>query len=123
MSWFLLAVAGIGAVEVLLRLPLMRTVARFRSTLAKVSAVIRSEKISDHWKEKVVPTYALRLLRMTALTAACLLRVIAPFVFLFAVAEAVAIPFYEFAVSPTSLLFTSILALGYSTLRFASARS
>ena len=123
MPWLLAAIASIGAVEVILRLPLMRTIGRFRSTLSMVSSVIGSTKISDHWKEKVVPIYALRLLRLTALTAAYMLLVFVHFIVLFVVAAAAGIPFFEFTLSLTGLLFTSIMALCYSTLRFASVKN
>ena len=55
----------IGCVEII-------SIANFRSkTIAilklvnKVTRIIKSYRISDHWKEKVIPFYALRMLRIS----------------------------------------------------------
>jgi hypothetical protein len=117
MPWLFAAVAGIGAVEVLLRLPLARTFDRVRRTVDKVLRVIRSERISDHWKERTVPVYAARLLGLTLLTALQLLAILLPMLVLAALAAAARIPFLEFALSMVGLVFTSAVAAAYAGVR------
>jgi len=55
----LAAVAGLAAAISLLRLlPLRPAVLSLRRTLRKSIATITSRRISDHWKERVLPSYA-----------------------------------------------------------------
>lgn len=48
----------ICAVELFARAPLYDTIAILLQYAGKSSRVIRSNRISDHWKEKVLPTYS-----------------------------------------------------------------
>ena len=51
----------ICGVELLSRAPLYETIVALLQYAKKSSHVIASRKISDHWKEKVLPTYSLRV--------------------------------------------------------------
>ena len=117
MSWLLAAVAGIAAVEVLLRLPLAETLVQYRQTVTKVQAVITSSRISDHWKEQAVPAYAVRLLGLTARTALYLLLVMLPVLVFIAIATAIDVPFLEFMLSLTGIVFMSAVAIAYARIR------
>lgn len=117
MSWLLAAVAGIAAVEVILRLPLAETLVRCRQTTSKVQSVITSARISDHWKEKVVPAYAIRLLGLSVRIALYLLLVMAPVLTFIAIATALGVPFLEFTLSLTGIVFMSVVALAYARIR------
>ena len=70
----------IVAVELFLRLPLGRQVGELSTVLRKVSRVLTSKAISDHWKEKVLLHYAgaiaLATLRIGAILAAVVLVVV-----------------------------------------------
>lgn len=57
----LLLLAAVLASEVLLRLPLLAQVRHIASVTRKSAATIRSSRISDHWKERVLPAYSLRM--------------------------------------------------------------
>jgi len=57
----LLLLAAVLASEVLLRLPLLAQARHIVSITRKSAATIRSSRISDHWKERVLPAYSLRM--------------------------------------------------------------
>ena len=62
--------------EIALRLPLNEAFAQFRKTSLQAFRVVRSMRISDHWKERVFPLYAANSLRLS-LTLMIYLAVIA----------------------------------------------
>jgi hypothetical protein len=58
-----LIVASILSIELFLRLKCMSYVNSVNRNTIKVFRVIFASKISDHWKEKMVPAYAFILLK------------------------------------------------------------
>lgn len=58
--WFWIAVipAAILVCELALRLPILDRLVRMRRSADRSMHVLRSARISDHWKEKVLPAYA-----------------------------------------------------------------
>ena len=58
MVYLAVSLITIVAVELFLRLPLARLVRELAAVLQKVTRVITSSAISDHWKEKVLLHYA-----------------------------------------------------------------
>ena len=56
-------VSCICGVELLIRAPLQDSLATLLRYAGKSSHVIRSSRISDHWKEKVLPAYSLTVAR------------------------------------------------------------
>jgi hypothetical protein len=113
------AVTGIGFVELMIRLPVFPTLAQLHATMTKAMAVIGSNTISDHWKEKVLPAYAARLFRLTMLMAIYLLAAFAPLFAVSAVAIALKVPFLEFAMSWVGIGLITIIAATYAKLRSA----
>jgi hypothetical protein len=57
----LLVAGAVVASEILVRLPLMRQVSVVAETAQRSSATVRSKRISDHWKQAVLPAYSLRI--------------------------------------------------------------
>lgn len=117
MQWLLAALAGIAFVELLLRLPFFSTLGKFRGILSRVSTVLRSDRISDHWKEKVLPRYAFAMLRATLIVAACLIAAFLPFLVFSAIGPMIGIPFFAFSMSWIGILFITLVALAYAKLR------
>lgn len=58
MVYLAVSLITIIAVELFLRLPLAQLVRELATVLQKVTRVISSSAISDHWKEKVLLRYA-----------------------------------------------------------------
>ena len=61
MDLALLVASAILATEIFLRLPLMDQVNIALRIARRSAATVRSKRISDHWKEKVLPAYSLRM--------------------------------------------------------------
>jgi hypothetical protein len=59
--WLLVVVAAVLASEAFLRLPLMARIKSVSVTSQKAMRVLKSARISDHWKERILPAYALRI--------------------------------------------------------------
>ena len=59
--WGLVVVAALLASEAFLRLPIMAKIVGVSANAQKAMKVVRSSRISDHWKERILPAYALRI--------------------------------------------------------------
>ena len=57
----LLATGAVVASELFLRLPLIRQVQDVLGTAKRSATTLRSKRISDHWKEVVLPAYSIRI--------------------------------------------------------------
>ncbi len=57
----LLVFAAVLVSELLLRLPLLAQVRHILAVTRKSAATIRSSRISDHWKERALPAYSVRM--------------------------------------------------------------
>jgi hypothetical protein len=118
MPWLLAGVAGVGFVELLMRLPILPRLAEFRATVFGALSVVRSVRISDHWKEKVLPRYALRLFRLTMVLAVYFGMAFVPFMALYLLSVATGVRFLEFAVSLAGILFVTVVSCAYAMVRF-----
>ncbi|MGC1429587.1 MAG: hypothetical protein WA822_13430 [Albidovulum sp.] len=58
MIWVFVLIAAALASEAFLRLPLLPVIRRVVATSQKSGRVLASKRISDHWKEKILPSYA-----------------------------------------------------------------
>lgn len=59
--WALVALASVGASEAFMRLPILSRVRKIAGYAAKSGRLLRSPHVSDHWKERILPVYALRI--------------------------------------------------------------
>ncbi|MEM6823831.1 MAG: hypothetical protein AAF566_01860 [Pseudomonadota bacterium] len=75
-----IAVATIAACEIALRSPLVRSLGQLTGTSRKAASVVSSGRVSDHWKERVLPAYALRIFSSSLWLLGCLLALAAPVV-------------------------------------------
>lgn len=123
MQWLLTGFATIGAVELMLKLPLPAILSGLQSIGGRVVHVITSQKISDHWKEIAVPAYALRIFLLTTKLAFLSAIVVLPFGLAYAVSILAGIPLLNFLSSMTGLLFSTGIAATYATLRIAGVRA
>ncbi len=76
MSVLLAILMSCVGVEIFLRLPIARSTAVMAQGGMHAGRIILSSRISEHWKEKVMPAYAARMARQT-LMLACLFGVFA----------------------------------------------
>lgn len=116
-SWFLVIGVSCLAAELFSRLPFEPVVARMARCGARAGWIISSRRISDHWKERVLPRYALRMAGHTLALTLCFaaLAAVAGGV-LFAVA-AIAPDAGRFLASAKGLAVTFVIATAYYLLR------
>lgn len=58
MTYLAVCLICVAAIELFIRLPFLKQVARLGEIGRKTSWVISSSRISDHWKEKVLQRYS-----------------------------------------------------------------
>jgi hypothetical protein len=121
MQWLFAALSSIAFVEVLARMPFFATLQNFRQIVSRVMALIRSDRISDHWKEKVLPRYAFAMLRATLVVGGCMIAAFLPFVAFAALAGALGVPLLALSLSWVGIVFITLVALGYAKARSALA--
>jgi len=80
MHWLRLILAAVLASELLLRLPLPETIRRANGAARKSARLLQSRRISDHWKEKMLPAYAMTIAANSLLFFALLCVVVLPVV-------------------------------------------
>lgn len=117
MTWLLLAIGTISTVEAFLRLPIMQRGHDLKILLLKIFRVVTSQKISDHWKEKVLLTYAWRLFSISLLLLMFLLISVAPFVVLASISEAFNFSVFDLASSLIGIIASSFVAICYALFR------
>ena len=61
MNGALLVVSAMLASEIFLRLPLMDQFSIIIDAARRSAATVRSRRISDHWKEMILPAYSARM--------------------------------------------------------------
>lgn len=121
--WALVVGAALLASEAFLHLPIMARIGAVSGYAQKAMRVLRSTRISDHWKERILPAYALRIGAGSAtffllLCAALLPVLIAGLIYpggLWAWSEAL--------MRPLVILVLCVVSLGYIWLRSKSAGS
>lgn len=65
MTIFLAILIACLGVEIFLRLPIAQSTAQMAGSGLRAGRVIMSRRISEHWKEKVMPSYAMAMARQT----------------------------------------------------------
>lgn len=108
-----LFVACVLSVELFLRLKLMSYVNSISRNSRRVFRVIMASNISDHWKEKMVPTYAFILLKSSLLIIGILFLIILVF-FSFTVLSS---NFLALLLSVTGIVAPIVISLIYLKLR------
>jgi len=79
MIHFFLLLVCILSVEVFLRLNFLSYIESILNVTKRVIYIIRQNNISDHWKEKIVPAYALRIMKYSLQILLILLLVMSLF--------------------------------------------
>ncbi len=117
MSWLLLSVCCIVFVEVVLRLDVAGQARAAGLIVSKATRTIRSPRISDHWKERVLPTYSLRLLTASFRLFATVLLALVPIMLATWLSGGQDSHFLQLALSWPGILGATGLAVAYATVR------
>ena len=103
----------IVSVEVFIRLKFLSLLDSILKVTRKVIHVIPEDNISDHWKEKVIPAYALRIMKYS-LQMLLILFLILSFFF---IADFFLNDFLIFTLSLIGIIESIVFAFGYVYLR------
>jgi hypothetical protein len=113
MIHLLLSLICILSVEVFIRLNFLSHLDSILKVTKRVTYVIPNNNISDHWKEKVIPAYALRIMRYSLQILLILLLILS----LFFVADYFFNDFLAFTFSLIGITESMVFAFGYVYLR------
>ncbi|MEM9435139.1 MAG: hypothetical protein AAGA12_14550 [Pseudomonadota bacterium] len=118
MTIFLSSITAIVVVEVLIR---MSIVSRGRSLVKRIntaSLVLRSNRISDTWKERALLRYALDIVTMSGMLATILILIVALIGMLDAFLRIlIRVDLLERIISPIGLATATLAAFVYLVLR------
>ena len=113
MNHLLLSLVCILSVELFIRLNFSSILDSILKVTRKATYVIPQKNISDHWKEKVIPAYALRMMKYSLRILLILLLIIS----LFFIADYFFNDFLAFTFSLIGIIESMVFAFGYVYLR------
>ena len=113
MIHLLLLLVCILSVEVFIRLKFLSYLDSILKVTKRVTYVIPKSNISDHWKEKVIPAYALRIMKYSLQILLILLLILS----LFLIADFFFNDFLAFTFSSIGITESMVFAFGYVYLR------
>tara|TARA_B100001059_G_scaffold204259_1_gene213449 strand:+ start:700 stop:1056 length:357 start_codon:yes stop_codon:yes gene_type:complete len=113
MIHLLLLLVCILSIEVFIKLNFLSLLESILEVIKKVIYVIPQKNISDHWKEKVVPAYALKMMKYSFQILLILLAIISFFI----IADFLTNNFLTFTFSLIGILESVVFAFGYLYLR------
>lgn len=113
----LAAAAGVAAaIALLIRLPFGSRLASLVSTIQKALSVIAADQISDHWKERAIPAYSIRLFRLSLELAFFIVGTLAVFVAAFSLTAGLVTGDWQAATVQWLHWRPQLLALGFAVL-------
>lgn len=117
MEWLFLGIGIIVSTELFLRLPLGRSLYVLKETGHKAIYSISSSKISDHWKEIVLPRYALRIFTTSLCMFMFIVLALIPFGIMLFISERNGFTVMDLAVSVEGIVFSTVVCLVYIAAR------
>ena len=113
MIHFFLLLVCVLSVEVFIQFHFLFVLESILGVIRKVTHVIPQDNISDHWKEKVIPAYALRMMKYSLQILLILLLILS----LFYVADYFFNGFLLITLSFFGIIESTVFAFGYAYLR------
>ena len=113
MFHFLILLVCILSIEIFIRLKFLYLLDSLRKVAIKVTGVINAGNISDHWKEKVIPKYALTIMKRSIQMLLILLLIMS----LFFIVDYIKNDFIKFSLSLVGIIDSICFAFGYIYLR------
>ena len=109
----LLLLTCILSIEIFILCDLPTSLRSFIKLTKKILHIISHSHVSDHWKEKIIPSYSLKMMK---LTLRIILILILMFSF-FALADYVYNGFLKSLLSSLMIIETMVISFGYIYLR------
>ena len=113
MSHIVLLLVCVLSVEGFIRFNFLSILDSMLKVIRKVIHIIPQDNISDHWKEKVIPAYALRMMKYSLQILLILLLILS----LFFVADYFFNGFLALTLSLFGIIESMVFAFGYAYLR------
>jgi hypothetical protein len=104
-----LSVSCLISIEIGARNRLDQLINRMLVLIKQVRVILSSSKISDHWKEKVIPTYACALFKKASALLLILLGMLSPFF----VSQLILNKFIVFCMSIQGLIMSIVISYVY----------
>lgn len=117
MQWLLLILGTMLVVECFFRLPMANLASRLNVLIKKIMHTIGSQRISDHWKELVLPTYAGQLFLLSLNLFAVMCLALSPMLLIGIVGELADLKFSAFLATPLAIVISTAFAIAYAVLR------
>jgi len=120
MTYLAVCLICVAAIELFIRLPFLKYVARLGEIGRKTTWVIGSSRISDHWKEKVLQRYSRDMAVCSISLGFCLAIILGVVTALALAYDAVAqpeMPTLEYLMSVEGLVLATVFAFLYVFLR------
>lgn len=122
MLWLFVLIAAVAASEAILRLPLLPVIRRVTKTARKSGRVLASRRISDHWKERILPHYSWVIGKGSVQFFALLMLALAPVALLGLVFPGGMAAWGAALMRPAVILVLCLVSIGYIWLRLRVAR-
>ena len=116
-NWVIITICCIFTVEILLRSKLFSTIRDMNTVYKKTIRVINNKKISDYWKEKVLPAYARLIFRISLTLMLTLILIFSPFIAIGCLAVPLNLNIQTILLSSTGLIGTTFFTIIYGLLR------
>ena len=123
MDWCFLILGSVCFVEIFIRLQAIAHIKRLNDIVSRIIRVIRSANISDHWKEKILPQYALQLFKQSLLIFGALIASFGVFPISGAISYLLGNDFLALSTSTTGLAVSTCTALLYAVVRARSSQN
>lgn len=117
MEWMLLGIGVLLSAELFLRLPIARSLNVLKGTAHKAIRTVSSSRVSDHWKEAVLPHYAFQIFKNSLVSFVLLLLALTPVGIIVLFSEQASVATLQLAVSRGGLIFSTVLCIGYVIVR------
>lgn len=117
MNYALAVLLSVIVSEVVLRLDWVTVLTRLSATARKAFSVMQSPVISDHWKERVMLRYSMRMLGGTLRLSQFLLLIVVTVGLFVAISLPISADFYEFLSGFAGLIFLTITSCLYVFVR------
>lgn len=122
-SWLWVIGASCLAAELFFRLPIERIVSRMAACGTRAARVVSSRRISDRWKERIMPAYARRMALHTLALTACFAALAALVALVLLAADMTAPEAGRLLTSTTGIVASFLVASAYYMVRQRLART
>jgi hypothetical protein len=122
MNAALLVLSAVLASEIFLRLRLMDQVSIIAETARRSAAIVRSRRISDHWKETILPAYSARMAGRSFYFFLLICLAVVPVVLVGIAAPGGLAQWFEYLMRPFALAIMCASSILYVLVRTRIAR-